>query len=186
MRQVIAFTLLTLAVPAIAAAHVGVRPPERAGADAPPQTHAAHAADAAHQTAPGEAARITEWLKGYDAAFNAKDLDRLATYYHPDVTIYEGGGINNGWADYRDHHLGPELKAFENLQFGHTEQKVHVLGDGRTAYAVSQYFLKAKMGERIIDSGGLETLVLVKDESGAWKIRHTHTSARARRPAGGI
>ncbi|MDQ3169785.1 MAG: nuclear transport factor 2 family protein [Acidobacteriota bacterium] len=181
MQQVIAFTMLTLAVPAIAAAQAGVR-----ASDSRARAHdASHAADTSHQSATDDAARITEWLKGYDAAFNAKDLDTLATYYHPDVTIYEGGGINNGWADYRDHHLGPELKAFENLQFGHTEQRVHVLGDGRTAYAVSQYFLKAKIGERNIDTGGLETLVLVKDATGAWKIRHTHTSARPRRPAGG-
>lgn len=41
------------------------------------------------------------------------------------------------------------------------------------------------MGERMLDSGGLETLVLIKDAGGAWKIRHTHTSARARRPPAG-
>jgi ketosteroid isomerase-like protein len=39
------------------------------------------------------------------------------------------------------------------------------------------------MGERQLDSGGLETLVLVKDADGSWKIRHSHTSSRpARRP----
>ena len=132
-----------------------------------------------------EAARIEQWLTAYDAAFNAKDLEKLASFYHPDVTIYEGGGIDNGWADYRDTHLGPELKAFENLQFGHTDRKIHVLGDGTTAYVTSVYSIKAKMGERMLDSGGLETLVLIKDASGAWKIRHTHTSARARRPPAG-
>lgn len=132
-----------------------------------------------------EAAQIGKWLDGYDAAFNAKDLEKLGSFYHPEVTIYEGGGIDNGWASYRDKHLGPELKAFENLQFGHTERKIHVLEGGRTAYVTSQYFIKAKMGERMIDSGGLETLVLVKDADGAWKIRHSHTSSRPRRPAGG-
>src|SRR5687768_11064733 len=76
---------------------------------------------AARQAAPNDAAAVEAWLKGYDAAFMAKDLDRLAAFYHPDVTIYEGGGINIGWADYRDRHLGPELKAFSDLQFGHTE-----------------------------------------------------------------
>jgi uncharacterized protein YcnI len=49
---------------------------------------------------PNDAAAVEAWLKSYDAAFNAKDLDKLATFYHPDVTIYEGGGINNGWIDY--------------------------------------------------------------------------------------
>lgn len=66
---------------------------------------------AAAQTPAGEAVAVETWLKGYDAAFMSKDLDRLATFYHSDVTIYEGAGINHGWADYRDRHLGPELKA---------------------------------------------------------------------------
>lgn len=140
------------------------------------------AAAAATQPVGNENAAIAAWLKGYDAAFNAKDLDRLATFYHPDVTIYEGGGINNGWADYREHHLGPELKAFENLQFGHTNTKVTVLPGGQSAYATSEYTIKAKMGERVLDSGGLETLVLVKGADGTWKIRHSHTSSRPRRP----
>jgi uncharacterized protein YcnI len=134
------------------------------------------------RAAAGEAAAIEKWLAQYDVAFNAKDLEKLGTFYHPEVTIYEGGGIDNGWASYRDGHLGPELKAFENLQFGHTDRKINVLGDGTTAYAISRYTLKAKMGERAIDSGGLETLVLVKGADGAWKIRHSHTSSRPRRP----
>lgn len=148
------------------------------------QDHAAHREQSPQHHA--ETARqIEQWLATYDAAFNAKDLERLGEFYHPDVTIYEGGGIDNGWAAYRDHHLAPELKAFENLQFGHTDRTIHVLGDGRTAYVTAKYFIKARMGERAIDGGGLETLVLVKDASGAWKIRHSHTSSRPRRPAGG-
>lgn len=130
----------------------------------------------------GEAAAIEAWLKGYDAAFLAKDLDRLATFYHPDVTIYEGGGINNGWADYRDRHLGPELKAFTNLEFAHTDRRITVLPGGQSAYATARYTIKAKMGERNLDSEGLETLLLLKMPDGSWKIRHSHTSSRARRP----
>jgi ketosteroid isomerase-like protein len=112
----------------------------------------------------------------------AKDLARLATFYHPDVTIYEGGGINNGWADYRDNHLGPELKAFQDLQFAHSATKVTMLPGGESAYATSRYTIKAKMGDRLLDSEGLETLLLLKGPDG-WKIRHSHTSSRpARRP----
>ncbi|MCA1650980.1 MAG: nuclear transport factor 2 family protein, partial [Acidobacteria bacterium] len=136
----------------------------------------------AHQ-AESDATAVETWLKGYDAAFNAKDLEKLATFYHPDVTIYEGGGINTGWIDYRDRHLGPELKTFENLQFAHSNTKVTMLPGGQSAYATSEYSIKAKMGERELDSRGLETLVLLKGADGAWKIRHSHTSSRpARRP----
>jgi ketosteroid isomerase-like protein len=144
----------------------------------------AAASAGAPQSPPNDAASGEAWLKAYDAAFMAKDLDKLATFYHPDVTIYEGGGINNGWADYRDRHLGPELKAFENLQFGHSNTKVTVLPGGQSAYATSEYSIKAKTGERDLDSRGLETLVLVKGADGNWKIRHSQTSSRpARRPA---
>lgn len=143
------------------------------------------AATSTVQASSTEAAAIETWLKGYDAAFTAKDLDKLAAFYHPDVTIYEGGGINNGWADYRDRHLGPELKAFENLQFGHSNTRVSILPGGQSAYATSEYFIKAKMGERVIDSRGLETRVLIKSADGSWKIRHSHTSSRpAPKPAG--
>ena len=138
--------------------------------------------DAAAQTGASDAAAIESWLKGYDAAFLSKDLSKIATFYHADVTIYEGAGINNGWADYRYRHLGPELKAFENLEFAHSGTKVTVLPGGESAYATSRYTIKAKMGDRVIDSEGLETLLLVKAADG-WKIRHSHTSSRARRPA---
>ncbi|HYT64859.1 MAG TPA: DUF1775 domain-containing protein [Vicinamibacterales bacterium] len=138
---------------------------------------------AASQQTSSPAGAIETWLKDYDTAFNAKDLDRLATFYHPDVTIYEGGGINTGWIDYRDNHLGRELKSYQNLQFTHGNTRVQLLPGGNSAYATSEYSLKAKAGERDIDARGLETLVLVKGPDGAWKIRHAHTSSRpARRP----
>lgn len=38
------------------------------------------------------------------------------------------------------------------------------------------------MSKTSLDSEGLETLVLVKMPDGTWKIRHSHTSSRARRP----
>ncbi len=51
-------------------------------------------------------------------------------------------------------------------------------------YDAARYIIKAKMGDRLIDSEGLETLLLMKGPDG-WKIRHSHTSSRpVRRPAG--
>lgn len=125
---------------------------------------------------------IKTWLQSFDRAFVARDVDRLEPFYHPDVTIFEGGGVNKGWADYRDHHIGPELKDMEGLQFEHRNVVVHLLS-ATTAYVTSEYAIKARVGDRNVDGGGLETLVLVKGPDGAWKIRHSHASAR-RRPAG--
>ena len=66
---------------------------------------------AATVTVSAQAARddagVVAWLQSFDRAFMSKDLEALSAFYHPDVTIFEGGGVNNGWADYRDHHIGP-------------------------------------------------------------------------------
>ena len=126
--------------------------------------------------------QIREFFKVYDAAFNAKDLEKLGTLYHPDVTVFEGSGIDRGWAAYRDKHLGPELKQFQNLVWVHSNIVVHPLGDA-AAYVTADYSIKYQAGERAVDSGGIATHVLVR-EQGQWKIRHSHTAAR-RRPAGG-
>lgn len=127
---------------------------------------------------------VRQWLQAYDAAFNAKDLDRLAAFYDPDVTIFEGGGVNSGWVDYRDNHLGKELQEFESLQFSHGDVVPRFLDkEGRTAYVTSQYRLKVRVLGKDIDAQGLETLILVTGPDEKWKIRHSHTSSR-RRPAG--
>jgi len=127
---------------------------------------------------------IKRWLASYDAAFSAKDLTRLAAFYHPDVTIYEGGSVNTGWADYRDHHLGPELEEMQSPAFSRSNVSVHMLDkEGRTAYVTSQYRLKTRLKDRDIDATGLETLIVVKVADGAWKIRHSHTSSRRRVPS---
>lgn len=126
---------------------------------------------------------LVDFFKAYDAAFVAKDMEKLATMYAPETTVYEGGGINRGWKDYRDNHLGPEMKGFENLEFSHSNVVPHPIGtDG--AYVTADYAIKAKTGERVTDGGGLATYTLAKD-GGSWKIRHTHTSAKRRAPAGG-
>jgi uncharacterized protein (TIGR02246 family) len=127
-------------------------------------------------------AEIMAFFKAYDAAFNARDIDKLAALYHTDVTIFENSGINRGWVDYRDNHFGPELKSFQDLQWAHSNIVVHMLGDS-AAYVTADYTIKYKGADRVVDSGGIATHVLVK-EQGAWKIRHSHTATRRRAPGG--
>jgi len=124
---------------------------------------------------------ITDLFVQYDRAFVAKDVDQLAAFYHPDVTVYEGGGINPGWADYRDRHLGPELKAFNNLKFEHIKVVVRLVGTD-AAYVTAEYLLDATVDAKEIRSGGLATYVMIR-EGGRWKIRHSHTSSKRRAPA---
>jgi ketosteroid isomerase-like protein len=119
-------------------------------------------------------------LKKYDRAFSAKDIEELARFYHPEVTIFEGGSTNHGWIDYRDNHLGPELRELQDLELRHVNVKSLVLGGGGAAYVTAEYHLKARVGGRELDAAGLETLVLVRDGNATWRIRHSHTSSVGR------
>ena len=155
--------------------------PAAASSTAATQHPAGHASPQGAPHAPGdETSHIETWLDGYDAAFIAKDLEKLATYYHPDVTIYEGGGINNGWADYRDHHLKPEIDEMKNVKYQLTDITTRTSGD--TAWATFKYALSADLKERHVEANGLGTAVLEKRGSD-WKIVHWHTSASRRKPA---
>lgn len=122
---------------------------------------------------------LRAWLDRYEKALASRDLARLADFFDSEVTIFEGGGTNIGWADYRDHHLGPELAEMESLDLRHSDVRLRELGPG-WALVTSSYELKARMKGRDIAAGGLETLVLKRGSDDRWRIVHSHTSSRRR------
>lgn len=113
--------------------------------------------------------------------FESGDLAMLDTLWANDdsVTVFESGYANYGWADYRDHHLKPEIDEMKNVKYQLTDIKTRV--SGNTAWATFKYALSADVNERHVDAAGLGTAVLEKRGS-VWKIVHWHTSA-PRRPA---
>jgi ketosteroid isomerase-like protein len=100
------------------------------------------------------------------------------------LTVFESGHANYGWADYRDHHLGPEMKEMQNTKYSFSDMKIHV--SGNTAWATMKYSIAADVGEagktRHVDGGGLATAVLEKRD-GLWRIVHWHSSAPRRAPS---
>ena len=127
-----------------------------------------------------EAQRVTRTIEALFAAAERKDLAALDTLYAGDsLLVIEGSGINRGWHDYRDNHLGPELKEFANFKYRPFEIEVRVSGD--IAWATYRYAISADMGERKIDSIGRGTAILEK-RGAKWVVRLTQTGSRARRP----
>jgi len=136
-------------------------------------------AQQALQKSPAEDA-VRKAVEALFAAAERKDLAALDTLYAGErLTVIEGAGINRGWADYRDHHLAPELKEFTDFRYrpANIEVQVH----GGVAWAIFTYTIQAKMGERVLDSVGRGTAVLELQGS-RWIVRHTQTGSRARRP----
>jgi ketosteroid isomerase-like protein len=111
------------------------------------------------------------------ASAQAKDLTGLDTLYAPDpwVRIIEGAGVNNGWRDYRDHHLAPELAAFENLHYRFFDVAPQVRG--MVAWAPFRYDLAADTPTGHVEVEGRGTAVLER-RNGRWLVVHLHTSGR--------
>ena len=123
---------------------------------------------------------IVTLLERVSTLMESGDLEALDEIYAPGrgVHIIEGAGVNHGWIEYRDHHLAPELEAFENFSYRWHSIEARIVGD--LAYAAFQYDLDAttERGEVAVEGRGT---AILERMNGAWKIVHTHTSGRTRR-----
>ena len=142
-------------------------------------TSALHRAVSAHDD--NEKA-VREVLQQEAAAFEKGDVAALNKFWANDewVSVFESGGADIGWANYRDHHLIPEMKELKNTK--HTLSDIRVRVAGKTAWATFKYALAGDLKERHIDVNGLGTAIL-EERNGRWMIVHRHTSARRRAPA---
>lgn len=146
------------------------------------QSHAHPPARTADTVARGEDARVVATIRALFAAAERNDLAALDTLYAGDsLTVIEGAGMNRGWADYRDHHLAPEMKEMKDFRYRPFEIEARVAGN--LAWATFRYGLTANLGERAVDIVGRGTAILERGRAGQWRIRHTQTSGRPRRPA---
>lgn len=127
-----------------------------------------------------DAAGVAATVRALFAASERSDLVALDSLYAGDsLTIFEGAGVNRGWADYRDHHLGPELKEMKNVRYQPSDLEVHV--EGGTAWVLFRYALKADVNGRAADVFGRGTAIL-EWRGTRWVVRHMQTGGRARRP----
>lgn len=135
----------------------------------------------ASPAARSDAARAQAVITALFAAAERGDLAALDTLYAGDsLTVGEGAGLDRGWANYRDHHLAPELKEFRNFRYRPHDIEVRVAGD--LAWALYRYALSADMAERKVDVVGRGTAILER-HGNRWIVRHTQTASRPRRPS---
>jgi ketosteroid isomerase-like protein len=122
---------------------------------------------------------IAATVEAVFAASERADYTALDTLYAgEDLTIIEGAGIDRGWAEYRDHHLKPELESFKS--FVYRPYDIEVYAAGSLAYAIFLYDLKIELEDRIVDNVGRGTAIL-EERGGRWILRHMQTTSRPRR-----
>ncbi len=128
---------------------------------------------------PDDVEGVLAALSAYASAITAMDVQEAGSWVTEDFLIFEGAGVNRGWADYRDHHLVPEIEMFDVLRFEFDDIEAEV--QGRLAWATFNYSTHIEMPERVVDSAGVGTAVLVKGDDDRWRLRHLHTTPDRRR-----
>ena len=116
--------------------------------------------------------RVVEAVAAFSEAKNPAGLDTLFAG-DPWVQIIEGAGVNVGWADYRDHHLKPEMAEMEHFSYRFFEIVPQVRGG--MAWAPFRYELTTDTPQRHVEVEGRGTAVLEK-RGGRWLVVHLHTS----------
>ncbi len=141
------------------------------------------------QTAFGQSsneAAVRDALLKSASSFEKNDLAAATQVWANDdsLTVFESGHANYGWVDYRDNHLGPEMREMKNTKYAFSDIKIHLAG--KTAWATFKYAISADVTDngkqRHVDGAGLGTAVL-EQRDGQWRIVHWHSSAPRRAPA---
>ncbi len=119
-------------------------------------------------------------LARYKQAIERLDATGTEALFTSDSQIFETGGVEGTYFNYRAHHLGPELGHFGSFKF--SDYKVDIRFEGPVALATEtyRYRIEPKSGE-VAERLGVATSVLKKMD-GDWKIISMHNSAR--RPKG--
>jgi len=122
-------------------------------------------------------------MKSYKDAIQNLTSEGTLELFTEEAQVYESGGVEGTYANYLEHHLGPELSHFNSFIF--SEYTIDVVIDMPFAFTTETYIytidLKANEERgtegRIIRKKGVATSDLKKID-GKWKITKTHTSSR--------
>lgn len=131
--------------------------------------------------ASSEEAAVRKVLADYRTAMEERSVAKLAAVVSEELLVLEGTHKNDGWADYRDNHIGPEMAEWKEFRVsGPKLAKLEVGAD--LAYAVQEATFTIVDAKGPVVMLGAETLVLGKEPKG-WKIRHLHLSGKRVAPA---
>ena len=65
---------------------------------------------AAQSAAASPEANVRRVIERFEQGLAARDLSKIEPLMAADLVAFENGHRNDGWADFRDHHLVPEMK----------------------------------------------------------------------------
>ena len=124
-------------------------------------------ADAGEQATASEEAKAKQVVEQFERGLNERKLELIEPIVAPDLVVFENGHRNDGWADFRDHHLVPEMK--EPSPPSQREfVRIKMSGDIVWAYTKTTMRVKRANGD------GADLLVwsiyVLEKRGGEWKL----------------
>lgn len=124
---------------------------------------------------------VLKVMKSYKDALQNLTTEGTFELFAEDAEVFESGGVEGTYANYIEHHLGPELGHFKKFEF--SDYKIDAKVDLPYAFTTETYIYTIVLnpdekGEsRTIKKKGVATSILKKMD-GKWKIIKTHSSSR--------
>jgi len=187
-KQILGTASITLAL-AISPLMASAQDMDHSGHGASQQSHETHGAQA-NEGAPAnhdahanhnmaDASGAENALVAYREALTQRDADAMTALFTDASLVVENGKVEGTFAEYMEHHLGPELDAIQSFEFFDPQTEIEMLGAhaalGRETY---RYRIELTDG-RVFERTGVATSVLTHEPGEQWKIMRYHSSSRA-------
>lgn len=117
---------------------------------------------------PREAAAVVD---AFHSALGRGDAVSAADLLDPDVLIYESGRAERSKAEYAAHHLPADANFAKATRRNVTRRSGRA--DGTSAWVTTEATTKGRSRDKVIDSVGMETMIL-KRTGQTWRIVHVH------------
>ena len=120
-------------------------------------------------------------MKNYKNAMQNLTTKGTFELFAKDSHIFESGGVEGSYANYIEHHIGPELGHFNKFEY--SDYKIDVQVDAPYAFTTETYIYTIvtkpdeKSESKTIKKKGVATSVL-KKKDGNWQIIKMHSSSR--------
>jgi ketosteroid isomerase-like protein len=110
---------------------------------------------------------VTGTITQFERALQERNLAGIAEVVADDLVVFENGGRNDGWNDFRDNHLVPEMKEAAPPMRSKLI-KVVTTPAMAWAYARTEMFADPKDSQKV--SHLLWSVYVLEKRKGAWKI----------------
>lgn len=115
-------------------------------------------------------------VERYYSAFEAKNLTSLGAVVDPELVVLEGTYKNVGWADYRDNHIGPEMKEWKSFR-AKNRKLVRAEVTKEMGYVIMELSYEIVLEKRTVKMNAVDTFVLIPFQN-QWRVKHIHSSTK--------